>query len=314
MKTFSIMEAAGEPFRLVARRPLATLAWGLVMLVPVVGTIALMIPMFAEMAAMGAFDPETASEPVMFGEDFAAMMQFQMWSGLLNLVQILSMLLVTTAIVRAVFAGRKGDGAAFLRIGMDEFRVAVVGVAIGVGIYLLTILTVLFAVALGFGFWAVGDPWRWLIYAGLAGAVVIGLLLLWGRLSLLAPASIHHKDFAFVEGWKMGRGQSWRLLGLLVVLILICLLIGVAFLVLAAVVLGIVGGGMAAFSDPDAIEAWFLSLPERPLVLAGAGAILLLPMAWLQGFSQALMTAPYAHVAARLAPAPISTDTGAAPE
>lgn len=314
MKTFSITEAAAEPFRLVGRRPLATLAWGLVMLVPVIGSLALMIPIFTEMAAMGAFDPETASEPVMFGEDFAAMMQFQMWSGLLNLVQMLSLLLVTTAVIRAVFAGKRGDGAAFLRIGMDELRVGVIGVAVFFGIYALAIVTVLLAVAVGFAFWTLPDPWRWLSYLGLGGTAFFGFLLLWGRLCLLAPASMHYKDFAFVQGWKMGKGQSWRLLGLMIVLFLICLLIGVAFLVLAAVVIGAVSGGLAAFSDPDAIEAWFLALPERPAMLAGAGAILLLPMAYLQGFSQALMTAPYAYVVARLAPAPISTDTVAAPE
>lgn len=314
MKTFSITEAAAEPFRLVGRRPLATLAWGLVMLVPVVGSLALMIPLFREMAAAGAFDPETTAEPVMFGKDFAAMMQFQMWSGLLNLLQTFSLLLVTTAVIRAVFAGKRGDGAAFLRIGMDEFRVAVVGVAVFIGMYALAIITVLLAVAVGFAFWTLPDPWRWLSLLGLGGTAVIGFLLLWGRLCLLAPASMHHKDFAFVQGWKMGKGQSWRLLGLMIVLILICLLIGVAFLVLAAMVIGAVSGGLAAFSDPDAIEAWFLALPERPAMLAGAGAILLLPMAYLQGFSQALMTAPYAYVVARLAPAPISTDTMAAPE
>lgn len=314
MKTFSITEAAAEPFRLVGRRPLATLAWGLVMLVPVVGSLALMIPLFREMAAAGAFDPENTAEPVMFGKDFAAMMQFQMWSGLLNLLQMLSLLLVTTAVIRAVFAGKRSDGAAFLRIGADEFRVAVVGVAVFIGMYALAIITVLLAVAVGFAFWTLPDPWRWLSLLGLGGTAFFGFLLLWGRLCLLAPASMHHKDFAFVQGWKMGKGQSWRLLGLMIVLILICLLIGVAFLVLAAVVIGAVSGGLAAFSDPDAIEAWFLALPERPAMLAGVGAILLLPMAYLQGFSQALMTAPYAYVVARLAPAPISTDTAAAPE
>ncbi len=314
MKTFSITEAAAEPFRLVGRRPLATLVWGLVMLLPVVGSLALMIPFLTQMAAMGAFDPETASDSVMFGEDFAARMQFQMWSGWLNLVQMLTLLLVTTAVIRAVFAGRRSDGIAFLRMGMDEFRVAVIGVAIGVGMYALVIIAVLLAVAVGFAFWSIPDPWRWLSYLGLGGTAVFGFLLLWGRLSLLAPASIHHKDFAFVQGWKLGKGQSWRLLGLMIVLFLICLLIGVVFLVLAAVVIGVIGGGMGAFSDPDAIEAWFMSLPERPAMLAGAGAILLLPMAYLQGFSQALMTAPYAYVVARLAPAPISTDTAVAPE
>lgn len=320
MKTFSIMEAAGEPFRLVGRRPLATLAWGLVMLLPVAGMFALFMPMFTEVMTLAVENPE--ADPEAFSEQmFAQMFQFQLWSNLLNLIQMFAMLFVTTAIIRAVFAGKRGDGAAFLRIGMDELRVAVIGVAIGVGAYVSFIVVVLLAVALGFALWSLPDPWRWLSCLGLGATVLIGFMLLWGRLSLLAPASIQHKDFAFVEGWKMGRGQTWRLLGLFVVLILICMLIGVAFIVLAALVIGIVGGGLSAFSDPEMIETWVASLKERPMVLAGVGAVLLLPMAYLQGFSQALMTAPYAYVVARLAPdpeavqaAPISTDTEAAPE
>ncbi len=313
MKRFSIMEAAGEPFRLVGQRPLATLVWGLVMLVPTIGMFAVFMPVIMEFVAMVAENPD--ADPEIFSDQIAGhMFQFQLWSNLLNLIQLIFLLFVTTAIIRAVFAGKRGDGLAFLRIGMDEVRVAVVGVAVFVGMYALMIVTVLLAVAVGFGLWSLPDPWRWLSYVGLGVSVFISLLLLWGRLSLLAPASIHHQDFAFVEGWKMGRGQTWRLLGLMIVLILICLLIGVAFVVLAAVVFGIVGGGMGAFADPDAIHAWFTALPERPGMLAGAAAVLLLPMAWLQGFSQALMTAPYAHVVARLAPAPISTDTGAGSE
>ena len=321
MKTFSIMEAAGEPFRLAARRPLATLAWGLVMMVPAVGALALMGPLFLEMMAEVTAHPEMSDDPEAFQQQFAGMMQMQLWSNLLNILQLASTLLVTTAIIRAVFADRKGDGAAFLRIGADEGRVAVIGVAVGVGAYLLMIVIVLLAVAAGFGLWSAPDPWRWIGWIGLGLGVVVGFLLLWGRLALLAPASIQQKDFAFVEGWKMGKGQTWRLFGLFLVLILICIVLGAAFLLLCALVVAIIGGGLGAFGDPEAIEAWFAALPERPGMLVSAGAILLLPMAYIQGFSQALMTAPYAHVVAKLAArpeprdaAPISTDTEAAPE
>ena len=313
MKTFSIMEAAAEPFRLVGRRPLATLAWGLVMLVPVVGLMVVFMPMFMEIVTLAIENPDT--DPEMFSDPLAGQMfQFQLWSNLLNLIQLGFLLVVTTAIIRAVFAGKRGDGAAFLRIGMDELRVAVVGVAVFFGMYALGIIAVLLAVALGVALWTLPDPWRWLGCVGLGVTVLVGLLLLWGRLSLLAPASIHHKDFAFVQGWRMGKGQSSRLLGLMVMLFFICLLVGVVVLVLAVVVFAVTAGGMTAFSDPEAIKAWFSSLPEQPWVLAGVGTALLLPMAWLQGFSQALTTAPYAYVTARLAPDPISTDTEAAPE
>lgn len=304
MTRFSITEAAAEPFRLVGRRPLATIVWGLVMLAPTLLVVGAMIPFFSELAASGAFSPEALAandpEDMPFGDDMAAMMQFQIWSNLANLVGLVSLVIVTTAIIRAVHAGHKGDRALFLRIGMAEFQVAVVGLAVGVGFFFAALIAVLLAVGIGFAVWQLGDPWRWLLCVALGLAVGIGLLLLWGRLSLLAPASVHYRTFAFEEGWKLGRGQTWRLLGLWIILLLIALVVGIAVMTLFLIVMLAVGGGMQAF-DPEAIEAWVSSLPQQPALVAGMLVLLLIPMAWLQGFSQALFTAPYARVVKSLA-------------
>lgn len=304
MKRFSITEAAAEPFRLAGRRPLAAIVWGLVMLAPTLLVIGAMIPFISELAASGAFSPEALAaddpEDMPFGDDMAAMMQFQLWSHLANLVGLVSLVIVTTAIIRAVHAGRKGDRALFLRIGMAEFQVAVVGLAVGVGFIFVAIIAVLLAVGIGFAVWQLGDPWRWLFCAALGLAVLVGLLLLWGRLSLLAPASVHYRTFAFEEGWKLGRGQTWRLLGLWIILLLIGIVVGIACMTLFLIVMLAVGGGMQAF-DPDAIEAWVNSLPQQPALVAGMVVLLLIPMAWLQGFSQALFTAPFARVVQSLA-------------
>lgn len=304
MKTFSIMDAAVEPFRLVGRRPLATIVWGLVMLAPSLMVIGAMIPLFSEMAASGAFSPEAlaaaGSDEMPFGEDMAGFMQFQIWSNLAQLLGLLSLVIVTAAIIRAVQAGRKGDRAFFLRIGMAELQVAVVGLAVGIGFFFIALIAVLLAVGIGFAIWQLGDPWRWLLCIVLGFAVFLGLMLLWGRLSLLAPASIHYRAFAFEEGWKLGRGKTWSLLGLWIILVLIAILVGVAFMILFMIVMLAVGGGVSA-TDPEAIEAWITGLPQQPALLAGMAAVLLVPVAWLQGFSQTLFTAPYAHVVKALA-------------
>lgn len=299
MKTFSIMDAAMEPFRLVGRRPLATIVWGLVLLAPGLLVFVAMIPLMGDMFA-GGFDPsalEPGADPeeMMFGDDMAAMMQFQLWSNLAQLVGLLSLLVVTTAIIRGVFAGRKSESAFFLRIGMAELQVAVVGVAVFIGFMFVAMIAVLLAVGVGFAVWQLGDPWRWLLCVALGVAVFLGLMLLWGRLSLLAPASIHYKTFAFEEGWKAGRGKTWSLLGLWLILFLIAIVIGIACMILLFLVVLAVGGGVQ-LSDPEAVETWFEGLAQQPAVLAGIGVVLLIPLAWLQGFSQALFTAPYAHV------------------
>lgn len=304
MKRFSIMDAAAEPFRLVGRRPLATIVWGLVIMAPSLMVIGAMIPLFSDLAASGAFSPEAMaaaeSDEMPFGDDMAAMMQFQVWSNLAQLLGLLSVLFVTTAIIRGVYAGRKGDRALFLRIGMAELQVAVVGVAIFIGVCFIALIAILLAVGIGFAVWQLGDPWRWLLCIALGLTVFVGLILLWGRLSLLAPACIHYRTFAFEEGWKLGRGKTWSLFGLWLFLFLIAILVGIAVMTLFLIVVFAVGGSVQ-LTDPEAIEAWFEGLAEQPVLVAGVAAVLLIPFAWLQGFSQALFTAPFAHVVKALA-------------
>lgn len=303
MKTFSIMDAAVEPFRQAGQRPIATIAWGLVLLAPTLLVIGAMIPFLGGMFSgldHTAFEPGADPEEILFGDNMASMMQFQIWSNLANLVQLLGVVLVTAAIIRAVYAGRKGDGAFFLRVGMAELQVAVVGVAVGIGFFFVAMLAVMLAVGMGFAVWQLGDPWRWLGCTLLGVIVAIGLMLLWGRLSLLAPASIRYKTFAFEEGWKLGRGRTWSLLALGLVLFVMAILLGILCLLLFFVVMLAVSGGVSA-TDPDAVEAWVMGLPQQPWLLAGLVVVLLIPMAWLQGFSQMLFTAPYAHAVQALA-------------
>ena len=313
MKTFSIGEAIAEPFRQAGRRPVATILWGLVLLAPSAIVLAAVVPLLVELAASGALDQGPGAEVSLFEDDFAAMMQFQIWSHLGNIAQLFTVLLATTAIIRAVFAGRRGDRAAFLRIGMHELYVAVVGLTIGVGVFIAMIVAVLLAVAVGVALDGVPDPWRILIYVGMGVALFVGLLALWGRLALLAPASLRYDTFAFVEGWRLGRGQTWRLLGLMIVMFLVMIALGIAVTILFMIVAMLVGGGLTV-TDPEAVLAWLESLPERPGLLIGLGVVLVLPMAWIHGFCQLLGTAPFARAVSDLAREPeeapaISADT-----
>jgi MFS family permease len=311
MKRFSITEAVAEPFRQAGRRPLATTIWGLVILAPTVLAFAGMIPVLREMAAAGAFEPGSATTP--FDDDFATAMQFQAWAQLANLLQLFAGLFVTTAIIRAVFAGGRGDRAAFLRLGMHELYVAVVAVTIFIGMIIAMVVAVLLAVAIGLALSGMPDPWRPLIYVVMGLGLAIGFLALWGRLALIAPASLRYETFAFVEGWKLGAGQTWRLLGLLVIQFLVAIVIGIALIMLIVIIAMMVGGGVAA-TNPDAMLAWLQGLPEQPALLIGLAVVLLLPLAWIQGFSNLLVTAPFARAVLDLTAdpepeVPISADT-----
>ena len=135
MARFSIGTAFGDAFRLVGRRPVSVLVWGLLILLPSAGAVLVTLPMIAEAIASS----EAGRDP-----DFTGMIQLQGVSGLLHIVQLLVMAVVYTAVMRAIIRPR--ETAVFsLRLGMDELRVAVVGVAVFIGVYVALIVLVLWA-------------------------------------------------------------------------------------------------------------------------------------------------------------------------
>jgi hypothetical protein len=208
MARFSIGTAISEGFGLVRRRPFSVLVWGLLMTAPMFAAFGLMIPAMAEMFAnMPDPDMADAVNPA-FSEGLVGhMMQFQMASLLANLMQYVGMALVYTAIFRAIL--RPSERSFFsIRLGMDELRVAVAGLAIGIGIYVVMIVGILLCVALGFALWTQGAAVA-LWTCGILGLAML-LAMLWGlaRLSLIAPASILYRDFAFAQGWKLAAGKG----------------------------------------------------------------------------------------------------------
>jgi hypothetical protein len=239
MKRFSTGTAIGDGFRLAAARPLAVFVWGLVILGPALGALALIMPVMAEMIAdLPAPNGEGADDAVT-QRMFAEMMQLQAASMVLNIGQLLGMVVVYTAIFRAVL--RPDERSVFsLRIGMDELRVAVVGLAIAVGLYVVIIVAVLLGAALGFALFSGADD-------GVATAVLVCLglglfvALLWvmARVSMMGPASVSYRDFAFVQGWKLASGQAWRLFGMMLLIVLMMLV--VQLVVVIAVVLALSG-------------------------------------------------------------------------
>ena len=302
MKRFSIGTSIGDGFGLIGRRPFAVFAWGLLMLAPTFGAIALMFPAMGEIFA-NMPDPDTgaAADPAFSEGMVAQMMQFQMASLLGNLGQYLGMAVVYTAIFRAVL--RPAERSFFsLRVGMDELRVAVAGLAIGIGIYIVMILGVLLCVALGFGLWSQGAA------VALWTCAIVGLALflaiLWGlaRVSLIAPASVLYRDFAFAQGWKLAAGKSWPLLGML---LLIYLMVLVLYIVVIVVVSIAAGGAIAATGsvwegaghDANPFEgmgAW-VAVNWPWLVVGG------LVLSWVYGAFMTVMVAPFASACRQLA-------------
>lgn len=252
MARFSIGVAIGEAFSLVRRRPLSVFAWGLLMVAPLVASMTLVLPMMAEMfAAMaaGGTGHHDIHDALM-----TDMMQVQGVSALLNLVQLLLTVVVYTAIMRAVV--RPGETAFFsLRLGMDELRVLVVGLAIIVGFYLVALVLVLLGVGVGFGVWGLGEPFNWLIIVAMCVGLMLAIWLGAARVSLIAPASVLTRTFAFEEGWKLGRGRTGALFGLMLLILLIILVTELVVLGVGAAVVAATAGGMDWTQTLEAMES-----------------------------------------------------------
>lgn len=312
MKRFSIGTSIAEGFRLVTSRPLTVFVWGLLMLAPAFGALALILPAMGELfASMPDPDSAAAVDEAMSDAMFGQMMQFQLASMLSNVVQLLVMAVIYTAIFRAVLRPRESSFFS-LRLGMDELRVAVVGLAIGVGLYVTTMVAVLLGVGIGFGVGASDTAAGIWTAAVLVFAVILGVLWMMARVSLIAPASVLYRDFAFAQGWKLASGKGWALFGMS---LLICLMIMGIYLIVGLIVAVTIGGLVAtmmpAFESmpPDAnpfaeMSAWMAANWYWAIVAGLIGSMV-------YGALMTLMIAPFASACRQLAESSTSAETAA---
>lgn len=298
--SFSFSDALSAPFSLLRRRPLYVLVWGLMMMAVVAAIYALMLPIFM-----------TAPFGDQSGEFLDAYTQELMrLSGLMNvlsLIMYLVMLVLWTAAGRATLSPGRGDRFLFLRLGMDEVRVAAVMIAVIVGWYIALIILVLLGAGIGIGLWQM-DQTTAVVTLAIYGLIIFAASI-WAlvRLSLMAPASLILKRFAFAEGWALARGQVWKLIGLnLLVYVINC----VSMLLIYAVVGGILIAGFLGqgLQWPSEVNGFADVEPVlRAMVLPGVVA--LVPLTFAMGWMMSLYASPAVVVARQLLDgAPITRD------
>lgn len=252
MRRFSIGTSVGDAFGLVRRRPLAVFAWGLLMVVPIVLMFAIALPAMSAIVGHPAFGDPAASDTLPPGM-FAHMIQFQLGAMLANVGQLLAAVLVYTAVMRAVLRPAETSWLS-LRLGMDELRIAVVGLAIGAAFYAVVMVVVLVGMAVAFAVWsgqgeaAGGIAMVIAVFLGIAALTA----MFWGlaRVSLIAPATVLRKEFAFAEGWRIAAGKGWALLGLLVVAMLVVMVVELLILLVAMVAVIVVSNAGVDWSVP----------------------------------------------------------------
>ena len=291
MATFSIGQALGDAFGLMCRRPLTVLAWGALFVIPTVGFFVLLLPELAGLIASNTFTSLEPGDPL--PPDFVARMtRLQTWSLGANLAQGVILAVVYTAIMRAILRPQERVGFS-LRLGMDEIRVGVIGLAIMVGVYIFmvvaTVLCALIALGTWFGPRDAFAPVVCLLILALLGASMFVL----ARLSLIAPVSVLRRDFAFDEGWDLGKGQALRLFGLIASVFGLVMLVEIILLVIGLIAVGL----LVDFTGPRPFD-----LPDNPLasmqvwagshwIAVGAG---LIAACVFYGFVAVVSVAPFA--------------------
>lgn len=296
MAGFSVGAALGDAFSLMKRRPLSVVIWGAVIVLPSLVGFALILPNFAAFMATAARDLSASGEPPPQAMiDAMTRMQGGVW--MLNLVQGLSMAVAYAAVMRAIL--RPTETAFFsLRLGMDEVRVGVIGLAIFIGLYFAMVVAAGVAALIGVAVWFAARVVFWPVLVLLILAVIGGSLFGFARVSLIAPTSVLRRDFAFDEGWDLGKGQGWSLFRLILALFGVVLVIEAVLLV--AFFVGM--GGWAAMGPDGSLsganpfapmQAWFAAHGWVVAPLAVLASVF-------YGVLTVLLAAPYASACRQL--------------
>ena len=291
---FSGSDAAFEGFRLVRRNPMALVAWALLYAVVSLASLFAMStaigPMTAWAERMDALESQSPSPtPEQVLEAFQGIGQVMLSLAWLIPVSLIVTAMLMAAVARAVLNPRAA-GFGYLRLGMDELRVFVVTLVLGI---LMVCAWIAVGAAIGVlagiaG--ATGAEWMWLfvVLAGLAG--VAGIIWLAVRLSLAVPITVAENRFAFFDSFSVTRGRFWSLLGMAVIAFVMVLVISMLSWVIT-LPLGMMAGGDAwSFGSGGDAEAVAAALDvTNPWIIASA-----LAEAVVYALTVGVMYAPFA--------------------
>lgn len=289
-ETFSISEAMATPMRLIRRHPLAVFIWGLA------------VTAFG-LAAAGLVFGTLASIPLNAGaepppEVLSRIVAMQGVSMLINVGQLILTVVVWAGVMRATLRIGRPEKWFFLRVGMDELRVGVVGIALFVGAYFAVLIIAVIGAIICTILWQVSQT----------AAIVLGVLLVlaligfvavaMARLALIAPSTMILGRLAFVEGWKLGRKRTLSLLGLLA-----CTWVAyvvVYFIIAFVVIVTLFATGAIAHMTGMGDAATFGDMFPSAPVMWGGTLLILGPGAFIYGAVLTLLSAPFVSAARQL--------------
>lgn len=239
---FSATDAAFEGFRLVRRNPLAIVAWAL--LYAVISLASLLATNIAAEPLATWFEAAEALEGVTTPSQAEIMTMLQpMLAVLARMAWLIPLSLAISAILsaavtRGVLTPQAG-GFGYLRAGMDEWRVFVVTLVLGVlASLLIAVSVVLVSVAIGIATVS-GAAWGFLVaFVVMLATIALGIWLA-VRLSLAVPMTVAEKRYAIFDSFVLTRGRFWPMLGMAIIVgvmaIIISLLASIVILPLVMV-------------------------------------------------------------------------------
>ncbi|RZJ46565.1 MAG: hypothetical protein EON87_04190 [Brevundimonas sp.] len=245
--SLSASEAAFEGFRVARRSPLAILWWSALYLLMFAAIFLIGGPALVQvMAQTQAL--ETGGDPSMedvraLGESYAAFM------GWIIPPAIVIGAMLNAAVARAVI--RPAESAfGYLRLSMDEVRVFVVSLLLGI---LITVASMAIFMVIGIlagAASATGQTWLWLVIvlAALGGMAAIVWLMV--RLCLAIPITLAERRMAVFASWGLTKGHFWSLFGIAVIAAIMSIIVSLLGGIVAAP-LTLLTGGLGALGREE---------------------------------------------------------------
>lgn len=276
MTAFSVETALRAPFRVIRKKPLALLAWGLVYLLfgfaPSMVVSSRIEPVIlAESLHPGSSDPQALVN---------ALAPISAWLPLIWLSAIVTTSVLYGAVFRAVLTP-DDDRFLYLRLSSRELWLAltIVGLVIVIGL-VFAVLTVTMSLV------AASAPW----FANLAAVVALIVALIWivMRLSLSTVMAFAEKRFVFVDSWPLTRGHALTLFGVAMAIVVMLLIGEIVLAIPFALGLGLNGAYDRIVSDPAYAlhNAPMIAVSALVIGLFGAMAYTILGAPWASIYQQ----------------------------
>ncbi|WP_342248646.1 hypothetical protein [Sphingomonas sp. OTU376] len=224
----SVGSILGGAFGLLRERPGSVAIWAVTYCVGALAISLVMGFVVAGTVMPISADPSTAMS-VWAGPMFSLML-------LMNLLLLFLVVVLMNAVFRVMLRPQEG-GFAFMRIGMDEFRmfglVIMVCVAAFAAILVGELLLLLVITVLGFalGTGMITGAISFLLFLAFVCAVVWAEV----RISLIFPLTFHRRRISVDAAWELTRGRFWMLFACY---FLITLIFAVAIGIVVSFVMG----------------------------------------------------------------------------